>query len=136
MVLSHNSRFLQNRIPIFWLVVHLICIITPQLCKAPCSEQLTATFNPRSVISFNYFNFFFPISQYTLHGSLLSLLELIHFPSSLQTKSKYPNTALGEYSSVNDPNCPQGLQKQMAIEREMISSKLFSYGCSSCLVHL
>lgn len=97
--------FSQNRIPVFWLVVRLICGITPQLCKAPCSEQLTATFNPESMISFNYCNFiFFFSSSHTLCKVLYSHWWN-RYVSPAHLKSKNPTT-LDKYSSANDPDCP------------------------------
>lgn len=133
--LLHNSSFLQNRIPIFWLVVHLICIITPQLCKAPCSESWEQHLIQGQWFPLIILIFFFPISH-TLCMVLCSpcwnwYISPAHFKQNLNI----PSAALGEYSSVNDPNCPKGAQKQMCIERKMILSKLFSHGYPSCLVN-
>lgn len=113
--------FSQNRIPIFWLVVHFSCRVTPQLSKSPCSEHLT-TFNPRSVICFNYchFVFFFSHQTCTLHGSLLSLMNRY-----VKTHPTLPNswTTLGKYSSANGPNCPKGAQKKkVGIEKRKPSA--------------
>lgn len=97
--------FSQNRIPIFWLVVRFSCRITPQLCKTPCSEQLTTTSNPRSVICFNHCHFlFFPSDTAWLSASPLC--------TDTEKPTSHLQTTLGKYSSANGCNCPKGAQRK------------------------
>lgn len=87
-VLLHDPGFSQKTL--FWLGVHLICIIAPQLSKAPCSEQLTATFNPRSATCFNDCNFI--LFHQTNMTVVLCCLAGAAIPSQPLTKTKF-NTA-------------------------------------------
>lgn len=123
-MLLHDPGFSQKTL--FWLGVHLICIIAPQLSKAPRSEQLTATFNPRSATCFNDCNFI--LFHQTNMTVVLCCLAGAAIPSQPLTKTKFKTAEQGKYNSANDLSSPKGAQEnEVGTERRKPSAEQFSH---------